>query len=528
MADNNENKDQGTIQGKYERLTPTREPYLRRARDCALVTIPSLMPEETTTSGTHTYPTPWQSVGSRGLNNLAAKLLLALFPPNQPFFKLTVERQILEEMGESKGSAEEALSIIEQEVGKDFNSSPTLRVKALETIKQLLNSGSVLVYQPKKSDNIKVYRLDNFVIERDGLGNVQTIIAREQTSYSTMSKELKEKLDEYNGELEGTESKENEPLFLYTHVNLEDGKYIVKQECSGVDVTQGTISYNEDNLPWLALRLNPEDGEDYGRSLIEQYYGDLLSLEGLTKAIVEGSMAAAKTLLMVRPNATTKKDSIVNAKNLDVISGNPEDVAAFRLDKTGDFRVALEASNGIIERLSFAFLLNSAVQRQGERVTAEEIRYVANELEDSLGGVYSSTAQDFQLPLVKMRMAKLQAEGKIPTLPKGLVKPTIITGMEALGRTADLQRLDMFINSLAVLGEEAVAKYVNIPEFISRRAAALSIDTKDLVKTQEQIQQEAQQAQEQAMQQQLIQGATPNITKGVVDSMNQQQPNQGT
>ncbi|WP_416142518.1 portal protein [Escherichia coli] len=45
---------------------------------------------------------------------------------------------------------------------------------------------------------------------------------------------------------------------------------------------------------------------------------------------------------------------------------------------------------------------NSAVQRTGERVTAEEIRYVASELEDTLGGVYSILSQELQLPLVRV------------------------------------------------------------------------------------------------------------------------------
>lgn len=46
-------------------------------------------------------------------------------------------------------------------------------------------------------------------------------------------------------------------------------------------------------------------------------------------------------------------------------------------------------------------LLNSAVQRNGERVTAEEIRYVAGELEDTLGGVYSLLSQELQLSLIR-------------------------------------------------------------------------------------------------------------------------------
>ena len=62
-------------------------------------------------------------------------------------------------------------------------------------------------------------------------------------------------------------------------------------------------------------------------------------------------------------------------------------------DKQYDLRVVVDAIQRFEERMSFAFLLNAAVQRDAERVTAQEIRYMANELETALGGVYSLLSQ---------------------------------------------------------------------------------------------------------------------------------------
>ena len=56
------------------------------------------------------------------------------------------------------------------------------------------------------------------------------------------------------------------------------------------------------------------DGEDYGRSYVEEYLGDLVSLEGLTKAIVEGASASAKTLFMVSPNGTTRAKALAESE----------------------------------------------------------------------------------------------------------------------------------------------------------------------------------------------------------------------
>ena len=69
------------------------------------------------------------------------------------------------------------------------------------------------------------------------------------------------------------------------------------------------------------------------------------------------------------------------------------------MQKFNDFRVAQESAQKIEERLAAAFLLNSSVQRDAERVTAEEVRFMAQELESTLGGVYSVLSQEFQLPL---------------------------------------------------------------------------------------------------------------------------------
>jgi hypothetical protein len=76
----------------------------------------------------------------------------------------------------------------------------------------------------------------------------------------------------------------------------------------------------------------------------------------------------------------------------------------------------------------------------------------------------------------------------------------IITGLEALGRGHDLNKLDVFISGLtSTLGPEIVAQYLNLEDYIARRAAAIGVDTKGLIKTKEEIEAAQQQAQQQAM-----------------------------
>jgi hypothetical protein len=85
------------LREKYEQMDVDRTPFLDRARDCAKLTIPTLFPPNGHGRATK-YPTPWQSMGARAVNNLAAKLLLALFPPNAPFFKLQIDDFTLQKL----------------------------------------------------------------------------------------------------------------------------------------------------------------------------------------------------------------------------------------------------------------------------------------------------------------------------------------------------------------------------------------------------------------------------------------------
>lgn len=71
--------------------------------------------------------TPFQGVGARGVNNLASKLLLALLPPNSPFFRLKIDDFTLGQLQNTdpalKTELESGLSRIEQAVMTEIETS---------------------------------------------------------------------------------------------------------------------------------------------------------------------------------------------------------------------------------------------------------------------------------------------------------------------------------------------------------------------------------------------------------------------
>jgi hypothetical protein len=243
--------------------------------------------------------------------------------------------------------------------------------------------------------------------------------------------------------------------------------------------------------PWLVLRFNTVDGEDYGRGRVEEFIGDLRSLEGLSQALVEGASVASKVVFLVSPSATTKPGTLAKAGNGAIIQGRPEDVGVVQVGKTADFATAAQLAATIERRILEAFLVMNI--RNAERVTAEEVRLTQLELEQSLGGLFSLLTVEFLVPYLNRTLLILQRSNQIPRLPKDVVRPKIVAGINSLGRGQDNESLTRFIGTVAqTLGPEALLKYINPTEAIKRLAAAQGIDVLNLVRTNEELQQQKQ------------------------------------
>lgn len=472
----------------YDRLKNDRQPYETRAENCAEFTIPSLFPKDSDNASTD-YTTPWQAVGARGLNNLASKLMLALFPM-QSWMKLTIseyEAKSLLDDPEGLAKVEEGLAMVER-ILMNYIEANSYRVTLFEAIKQLCLAGNVLLYIPEAGSGptsytpMKMYRLSSYVCQRDAYGNVLQLVTRDQIAFGALPEDVRTAVQSAAGDKKGEEL-----IDVYTHVYLDDetGEYLKYEEAEEAEIDGTDASYPLDSCPYIPVRMVRLDGESYGRSYVEEYLGDLRSLEKLQEAIVKMSMIASKVLGLVNPTGITQPRRLTKAQTGDFVPGRKEDIDWLQLEKQADFSVAKAVSDQIEGRLSFAFMLNSAVQRTGERVTAEEIRYVASELEDTLGGVYSILSQELQLPIVRVLLKQLQATKAIPDLPKEAVEPTISTGLEAIGRGQDLDKLERCIAAWSALGALAQDPDINLSTIKLRIANAIGIDTSGILKTAE-------------------------------------------
>jgi hypothetical protein len=451
-------------------------------------------------------------------------LSISLFPINAPFFKYQIDDIALQDLtkaDDKRGEIEKALSARERAVISEMNGS-MFRPIAFEACRQLVVAGNYLLFIPKKGKP-RGFRLPCYVVNRDPAGNILDIVIKEMVARAALSPEIKAKIGAVKT---AAEADREAQVDVYTKITLDDAtnQYLVTQEIDDVEIDgEYSGSYPADKLPWLPLRFTYVEGEDYGRGFVDEYIGDLNSLEVLTGALRDGTVQGAKVVWIVSPNSTISVAKLAKAENGGFVQGDINAVQALRLDKANDMAVAERFVAQLTERLSFAFLLNTAIQRSGERVTAEEIRYMAGELDQGLGGVYSLLAEEFQMPVAKLYETRMEFVRKVPPLPKEITSTSIVTGLDALGRGNDLNNLDSFIAGAAqVGGPEAIGRYVNLGEYFKRRGAALGIDMGGLIRTDEEIQAADQQAQQQAMLQQLGPQAIAQMGGMAKEGMKQQ------
>lgn len=506
-----------TAQSRWHSLQLYRSQYLRRAIDCSGLTIPTLIPESDQNYGWggqqfNKLPSLYQGAGARGVSSLSAKLLLALYPPSQPFFRLVMDKAQMEQYVQQSGrdpnqlmtELDIGLASMERQILQRMDQLQS-RSALFEAIKHLIVGGNALLYIGE--DSIRMYGLRSYCVDRDPDGNVTEIVIRENVSHRHLPEGAEPK-----GE---GEDDEHDSEDLYTHVTIDpraNGNQVEWfQEYDGKKIP-GTSGFSKlEANPFIPLRLHRIAGESYGRSLVEEVLGDLQSLESLSKAIVEGSLIAAKAIGLVNPNGTTRADVLARAENGAIVAGNAADVEFVQVQKSNDFATALQTMQLIERRLNFTFLTNEAVQRDAERVTAEEIRLMAEQLEQGLGGVYSILSNELQLPLIRRVMYMMERAGEMPTVPKGLIEPQVTTGLEAIGRGNDKQRLTNFLQVVAAsIGPEQFLQFINPSELIRRYAASDGIDINGLVKSEQELQAANAQQQQVQLAQQLTQGAVAN------------------
>jgi hypothetical protein len=476
----------------WSRLSALRDPLMRRVERYAALTIPKiLLPEGLdviSVDQSHDY----QSIGAQAINHVTNKLMLALFAPTRPFFKVQPGAKALSQL-ESQGIADadlaKVLGVIERKAIKQFDALGQ-RPKLYQCMRHLLIAGNVLLQIDKKA--LRVIGLRRFVVKRTIDGKLHTLVIRERIKFDELEQKVQGILPhKYN---------EDSEVDFYKMIQLQPGggyklcqavnEYVLPTEFDG--------RYTEETLPYRVLTWDLADEADYATGLVEEYIGDLEALSIMAEGIVNSGTLGAEFRLMVNPTGLTNVDDVQRSKNGDALAGAKDDISPTQGGNPEAIRVLLEVSQRYERRIGSGFLMNSAVTREAERVTAEEIRLTAQELETAYGGVYSNLAVIVQAPVARWLLEGIDAK-----LQGTDLEVVVVTGLDGLSRTGDLENLRLSLDDLAKLellpdGLKARLKYDAIVGYIG---AGRGVDLAAFLKDEEQFQAEQEQLRQQQIEQ---------------------------
>lgn len=507
---------------RYKALEQDKSFFIETAKDCCKYTIPTLlMYFKNQKNSSYDIEYPYQCLGATGVSNLASKLLTALTPSNLPFFKFMIsDYGLLQERSKEMSD----FRIIVDKMLSDYALQVTDLIKTsndtsflYEMWQLLLVSGNVLIKDPDDNSNIRVYSLRDYCVKRDRAGNPIEIVLKENVSPDVLPKEtleqikIAQKLPSEAQELPSDTRKDDKGYDIYTYCKREQESWFIHQEVKGVVIAGTEQKVPLDACPFIALRIFNGAGEDYSRSYISNYLGDLKSLDGLSQASIEAAAMISRHVLLVDPTGLTDKDDVAEAANGETIDGRATDVSFLQAQKGYDLRTVSEEASKIEDRLNRAFLVTNGMIRDAERVTREEVRAVAKEIEEALGGLYSTCSHSFQVPYLKRKLYKLRKMKLLPPLDKS-IKPVIIAGFEALGTNSEKDNLIEFMNYARDLTGGNFSSVFKTNNLIKKVASIMSINLDGLIYTDEELreqQAQAQQLQQQTQGMDMIKSAIP-------------------
>ena len=411
---------------------------LARCKQYAQWTIPAVFPQSDNVVQKEVLY-DYQSIGAMLTHNLATKLTQLLFPTNTSFFKLNFKG-----IANLSQQEQEDLSTLELDaVHKLFERASY--AKLVHAVTLLIITGNALLV--RKAGNFQVYSLKNYVVRRDPYGKPNMVILRERVQCRDLSQEQRKAIQMLDAR------QDDVWLDLYTCCELRtvDGvsTWHEWQEINGVKVNTVDGVYPERLCPYICATWQLYTGHNYGRGHVELYAGDFIRLSELSAALGTYELESCNIKYLADPQVYTDLHSLVNSPQGAVVSGTPASVSALEAGQFQKIQALGQSITQLTQRLSQAFMYG-VNQRDGERVTAYEIHVAAQQAEQALGGVYSQLSYALHLPLVYLLCLEANPEYGLP-LATGDLDAEIVTGMPALGRSADLQQWLMLGQELGTL-----------------------------------------------------------------------------
>lgn len=437
-------KGKGTavpMEARWTKMEGDKTGYLTRGQEYSRFTLPAILPETSDKKGgSGTNQHGFQGLGAQVVNHLANKLTNIMFPISKSFFRLAFEedtKEALEARNIDVLELSELFVTVEKKV-EDLQNRIAARVAYTEAFKNLLITGNVLMYTPRKGA-LQAIKMDRYNHSFDMSGNLLELMILQEKAFIMLSQDIQDIIK--NSDKMKT-PEDDAPVKLYTWIyRISETEYGVSQTVEDL-VIKDFQTVKVDDLPYIPVRWNVTYGEDYGRGRVEDHSGDFYMIELLSEAMAKGAILMSDVKYLVKPGSVTDIDDLSGSPTGEFVFGNIDDIGVLQLDRFAESDRVVAVLDKYERRVGQAFLLGSANRREGERVTATEIRLDAVDAETSLGGNYTSLAASWLVPQARLYL-------KMVNFPfPDQVVPDIVTGLEVFGKLGDLDKIEQYTQML--------------------------------------------------------------------------------
>lgn len=461
----------------------------------AEITIPTVYTDDSYNSAQDQLTNGSTSMGAQCVTNIVNKLVMAMFPSTRPFYKLAVTEVEAQQLTGKLGIDMDTLTDILSQGERDSTLELEMvggRDTLYEVVTHLVVAGNILLDLSDKEE-ICAHPLRDYVVRRDGKGRPISIVIKECLYNDELEADVRKYLPPY------TPDHQHE---VYTWIHLMPANNKKMRMTKWVDHVQ--LPYNmyggtwdREDCPYRPLTWRLPVKQHYGVGRVEEYFNDFGTYEVVSDAMSDGAVLASQFRWLQNPGGLTRPEDFATSKNGDVIPGIANDLQLVAANIGQQLSTVMQISEVYSRRVGIGFLLNSAVTRDAERVTAEELRLQAIELEGSLGGVYSRLSKDIQQPLARWLLKRIDL-----AIKGTKITPVVVTGLDALSRNADLEKTLLFVSDVTSLGGIPPEQRLMLNEsvIIADMAAGRGVPKSRYVATQDVIQQRQQDMQAQQVQ----------------------------
>lgn len=477
-----------TLDTLWAEMEQEKGDLIARSREYARLTIPYICPEEG--SAMSEQDKGDVVVGPRVVNHLANKIVTVMFPHDRPFFAVALtpeaRQRVRKEMGPDKEAAfsdavREEVANVEDLATRKLDLT-TYRPVAVEAVKHQIITGNVCIVRSPTGRRMN-YGVADFCIRRALDGEPIEIMLRDRKKFITLAMGIKAQLRAAKPHYKDTDD-----CVLYTRYYLrEDQRWGMEQAVDMVRLATDTI-YTKTTFPVIALTWNLARGENYGRGLVEDQIVGFHNIDVFTRSMRNMVVVAADIKFLVDPASTLDPAELNESAAGSYHQGREGDITTPEKMKNLPVDVVHSIISSWERELSQAFLLNSATVRDAERVTAEEIRFIAQELESAFGGLYSRLAMEWQKREADFAVSLINFDKELGA-GFDVFEIVVTTGLESLSREGQLENLRRALADLS--GLDTIPEDIRATLNLSKLAAFIftnhTVRYKEFMFTQDEI-----------------------------------------